>query len=125
MLPQIVTRTAGSIASRMGHIGTDVITRCLAAITLTNFKHLEARFKFLLNVNLNNFIIEHTTETKIFLLVPLDHRNIFQARWANLKSPDLAIKYLPIIKMMFDVTCTSIINNFDNVEVPTACHFQV
>jgi hypothetical protein len=31
-----------------------------------------AKFKFLLNVNLNNFIIEHTTETKI-LLVPLDH----------------------------------------------------
>jgi hypothetical protein len=32
----------------------------------------------LLNVNLkNNFIIEHTTETKIILLVPLDHRIIF------------------------------------------------
>jgi uncharacterized CHY-type Zn-finger protein len=37
------------------------------------------KFKFLLNVNLNNFIIEHTTETKILLLVPLDHRNIFQS----------------------------------------------
>jgi hypothetical protein len=44
----------------------------------------------LLNVNLNNFIIEHTTETKICLLVPLDHRNIFQSHWANLTSPDLA-----------------------------------
>jgi hypothetical protein len=38
---------------------------------------------------LNNFIIEHTTETKILLHVRLDHRNIFQA---NLKSPDLAFK---------------------------------
>jgi hypothetical protein len=69
MLPQIVTRTAGSIASRMGYIRNDVITRCLVAIILTNFK-------FLLNVNLNNFIIEHTTETKILLHVPLDHRDI-------------------------------------------------
>jgi hypothetical protein len=52
-----------------------------------------AKFKSLLNVNLNNFIIEHTTETKILLLVHLDHRNIFQAHWANLKSPDLAFKF--------------------------------
>jgi hypothetical protein len=92
MLPQIVTRTAGSIASRMGYIRTDVITRCLVAIILTNFKCLEAqKFKFLLNENLNNFITDHTTDTKIPLLVPLYHRNIFQTHWANLKSPDLAI----------------------------------
>jgi hypothetical protein len=45
----------------------------------------------LLNVNLNNFIIENTTETKILFLVPLDHRNIFQA---HLKSIDLAFKQL-------------------------------
>jgi hypothetical protein len=49
-----------------------------------------AKFKFLLNVNMNNFIIEHTTETKIPLLVPLDHRNIFQTDWTNLKALDLA-----------------------------------
>jgi hypothetical protein len=52
-----------------------------------------AKFKLLLNVKLNNFIIEYTTETKILLLVPLDHRNIFHAHWDNLKSPDLAFKY--------------------------------
>jgi hypothetical protein len=43
MLPQIVTRTAGSIDSRMGNIRNDVLTRCLAAIILTNFKCLELR----------------------------------------------------------------------------------
>jgi hypothetical protein len=48
-----------------------------------------AKFKFLLNVNLNNFIIEHKPETEIILLVPLDHTNIFQAHWANLKSPGM------------------------------------
>jgi hypothetical protein len=48
------------------------------------------KFKFLLNVNLNNFILEHATDTKILSLVPLDHRNIFQAHWANLKALDLA-----------------------------------
>jgi hypothetical protein len=46
------------------------------------------KFKFLLNVDMNNFIIEHTTDTKILLLVPLDHRLI----WANLKAADLAFK---------------------------------
>jgi hypothetical protein len=43
--------------------------------------------------NLNNFIIEHTTDTKILLLVPLDHRNIFQAHWANLKAAYQLQKY--------------------------------
>jgi hypothetical protein len=43
----------------------------------------------LLNVNLN-FIIEHTTEIKFLLLVPLDDRNIYQAHWAILKSPNMA-----------------------------------
>jgi DNA-binding transcriptional regulator/RsmH inhibitor MraZ len=38
---------------------------------------------------MNNFIIEHTTDTKIRLIVPLDHRDIFQANWANLKTLDL------------------------------------
>jgi hypothetical protein len=41
---------------------------------------------------MNNFIIEHSTDTKIILLVPLDHRNIFQAHWANLEIPGLAFK---------------------------------
>jgi hypothetical protein len=40
---------------------------------------------------MNNFIIEHSTETKILSLVPLDHWNIFQTYWADLKSPDLAL----------------------------------
>jgi hypothetical protein len=40
---------------------------------------------------MNNFIIEHTTDTKILLLVPLDHRNVFQAHWANLKAADSAL----------------------------------
>jgi hypothetical protein len=48
-----------------------------------------AKFKFFLNVNLNNIIIEHTTETKILLIVPLDD-SIFQAHWDKLNSPDLA-----------------------------------
>jgi hypothetical protein len=43
LVPQIVARTAGSIASRIGYIRTDVITRCLAAIILTNFKCFEVR----------------------------------------------------------------------------------
>jgi uncharacterized protein YqhQ len=41
---------------------------------------------------MNNFIIEHTTDIKILLLVPLDHRNIFQAHWSNLKAADLTFK---------------------------------
>jgi hypothetical protein len=43
---------------------------------------------------MNNFIIEHTTNTKIILLVPLDHRNIFQAHWPNLTALDLAFKFI-------------------------------
>jgi hypothetical protein len=83
MLPQIVTRTTGSIASRMGYIRNNVITRCLAAIILTNFKCLDARNSNSCYVSMNN-IIEHTTDTKIHLLVPLDHRNIFQAHCVKL-----------------------------------------
>jgi hypothetical protein len=66
MLPQIVTRTAGSIASRMGYIRTDIITRCLAAINQLQVS-CGAKFKFLLNVNVITFIIEHTAETKILI----------------------------------------------------------
>jgi hypothetical protein len=32
---------------------------------------------------MNNFLIKHTTDTNILLLVPLDHRNIFQAQGTN------------------------------------------
>jgi hypothetical protein len=32
---------------------------------------------------MNNFLIEYTTDTKILLLVPLEHRNISQAHWVN------------------------------------------
>jgi hypothetical protein len=76
-MPQIVTRTAGST-------GNGNYTNQLQVYWSS------AKFKFLLNVSMNNFIIEHTTDTKILSLVPLDHRNIFQAHWANLKSPNLA-----------------------------------
>jgi hypothetical protein len=90
--PQIVTRTAGSIASIMGY--QDWRHHPVPSSNYTNQHQVSwgAKFKFLLNLNFNNFIIEHTTETKILLLVPLDHRNIFQTHWANLKSPDLAFK---------------------------------
>jgi hypothetical protein len=51
---------------------------------------------------MNNFIIEHTTDTKILLLIPLDHRNIFQAHWANLKATDLAFK---LVDRWPSITC--------------------
>jgi hypothetical protein len=75
-----------------------------------------AKFKFLLNVNMNIFIIEHTTDTKIPLPVPLDHRNIFQVHWANLKAADLAFEnaknignFTTLLKPCYSVTHLQVI----------------
>jgi hypothetical protein len=48
----------------------------------------EIQILVMLNVNLNNFIIEHTctTETKIRLIVPLDH-NIFSRLIGSIGKP--------------------------------------
>jgi hypothetical protein len=93
MLPQIVTRTAGSIASKWVISGQIWRHHPVPSGNYTNQLQVSwgAKFKFLLDVDMNNFIIEHTTDNNILLLVPQDHRNIFQAHWANLKALDLAL----------------------------------
>jgi hypothetical protein len=84
MLPQIVT-----IVTIKNGLYQDWRHHLVPSGNYTNQRQLPwgAKFKFFLNVNLHYFIIEHTTETKILLLVPLDHRTILQGHWANLKTP--------------------------------------